>query len=277
MPVADMYPSLRGHIDLAFTTPDKATLTKCDVVFFATPHGVAMAQARELLAAGVKIIDLAADFRLQGHRSIREVVRHAPTCPDILREAVYGLPELNREASRRRASSAIPGCYPTSVQLGFAPLLKARPGRCDAPDRRLRVGRVGRRPQGRSRTCSSRRRPTTQGLRREGPPPRARDQRAIATRSPAQPEVQCIFVPHLVPIDPRHSFDAVRASDRQGPGYRSAGPVREASIEGETFVDVMPAGSHPETRSVRASKSRASPCTRPQPRHCRWCSSSRTT
>ncbi len=67
MPVADMFPSLRGHVDLAFSAPDKADLTQCDVVFFATPHGVAMAQAPELLAAGVKVIDLAADFRLQGH------------------------------------------------------------------------------------------------------------------------------------------------------------------------------------------------------------------
>ena len=64
MPVADMFPSLRGVISLAFTTPEKAKLTDCDVVFFATPHGVAMAQARELLAADVKVIDLAADFRL---------------------------------------------------------------------------------------------------------------------------------------------------------------------------------------------------------------------
>lgn len=105
LPVADMYPSLRGHVDLAFVTPD-AKLTECDVVFFATPHGVAMAQARELLAAGVKVIDLAADFRLQDTAVFEQWYGMPHSCPDILAEAVYGLPELNRRPSRRRASSA---------------------------------------------------------------------------------------------------------------------------------------------------------------------------
>ncbi|MFN3297485.1 Gfo/Idh/MocA family oxidoreductase, partial [Caldimonas sp.] len=101
MPVADMYPSLRGRVDLAFTTPDEARLNECDVVFFATPHGVAMAQARELLAAGVKIIDLAADFRLKDTAEFERWYGMPHACPDLLAEAVYGLPELHREAIRK--------------------------------------------------------------------------------------------------------------------------------------------------------------------------------
>ena len=101
MPVADMYPSLRGHVDLAFTTPDEALLADCDIVFFATPHGVAMSQARELLAAGTKIVDLAADFRLQDTAVFEKWYGMPHACPEILREAVYGLPELNRDALKK--------------------------------------------------------------------------------------------------------------------------------------------------------------------------------
>ncbi|OYW80119.1 MAG: N-acetyl-gamma-glutamyl-phosphate reductase, partial [Polynucleobacter sp. 32-46-5] len=90
MAVADMFPSLRGRIDLKFTTPDEAKLTECDVVFFATPHGVAMAQAKELLAANVKILDLAADFRLKDITEFSKWYGMEHGCPDILAEAVYG-------------------------------------------------------------------------------------------------------------------------------------------------------------------------------------------
>ena len=94
--VSDMYSSLRGHTELRFTTPDEAPLRECDVVFFATPHGVAMQQARDLLSAGVRIVDLAADFRLRDTATFERWYGMPHACPDILREAVYGLPELNR-------------------------------------------------------------------------------------------------------------------------------------------------------------------------------------
>ncbi|HTD05082.1 N-acetyl-gamma-glutamyl-phosphate reductase, partial [Undibacterium sp.] len=125
LPVADMYPSLRGRVDIAFSSPDKAKLTECDVVFFATPHGVAMAQAPALLAAGVKVIDLAADFRLQDVGQFEKWYGMPHSCTQILEEAVYGLPELNREAIRKARVIGNPGCYPTTMQLGFYPLLKA--------------------------------------------------------------------------------------------------------------------------------------------------------
>src|SRR5450830_1334521 len=125
LPVADMYPSLRGKVDLAFSAPDKANLTECDVVFFATPHGVAMAQAQELLVAGVKVIDLAADFRLQDVAQFEKWYGIPHTCTDVLKEAVYGLPELNRDAIKSARVIGNPGCYPTTMQLGYAPLLKA--------------------------------------------------------------------------------------------------------------------------------------------------------
>src|SRR5205823_13526395 len=114
-----------GRYDLAFVEPADADLAQCDVVFFATPHGVAMAQARELLAAGTRIIDLAADFRLRDPAVFAQWYGMPHACPDLLAEAVYGLPEMNREAIRKARIVGNPGCYPTAVQLGFLPLIEA--------------------------------------------------------------------------------------------------------------------------------------------------------
>ncbi len=126
MPVAEMFPSLRGRVDLCFSTPEDAKLTECDAVFFATPHGVAMAQAKELLAAGVKVLDLAADFRLKDTAEFEKWYGMPHACPEILAEAVYGLAEINREAIKKARVVGLAGCYPTSVQLGFAPLISPK-------------------------------------------------------------------------------------------------------------------------------------------------------
>src|SRR6478735_2055839 len=123
--VADMFPSLRGRYDLASVEPAAAHLDKCDVVFFATPHGVAMAQARELLGAGARIIDLAADFRLKDPAVFSQWYGMQHACTDLLEESVYGLPEVNRARIKKARIVGNPGCYHTAVQLGFLPLLEA--------------------------------------------------------------------------------------------------------------------------------------------------------
>ena len=125
LPVADMFPSLRGFVDLAFADPATADLSSCDVVFFATPHGVAMSQAQSLLKANVKVIDLAADFRLQDTAVFEKWYKMPHSCPNVLGEAVYGIPELNREQIKTAKVIGNPGCYPTTVILGLAPLLEA--------------------------------------------------------------------------------------------------------------------------------------------------------
>ena len=119
-----MYPNLRGRVKIAFSAPEKASLTDCDVVFFATPHGVAMAQAPELIAAGTRVIDLAADFRLQDIPTFERWYKIPHTCPEVLAESQYGLVELNREAISKARVIGNPGCYPTTVLLGLAPLLE---------------------------------------------------------------------------------------------------------------------------------------------------------
>ena len=252
MPVADMFPSLRGFVSLAFTTPERAKLNECDVVFFATPHGVAMAQARELLAAGVKVIDLAADFRIKDTAVFEKWYSMPHSCPEILEEAVYGLPEVNRETIRTARVIGLPGCYPTSMQLGYAPLLaQGRPLVNEAmliADCKSGVSGAGRKAEVHTLLAEAadnfkaygvkghRHLPeTTQGL------------QAIAGR-----KIGLTFVPHLVPMIRgihstlyAHILPEARNIDFQA--------LYENHYKGEHFVDVMPAGSHPETRSVRAS------------------------
>jgi len=264
MPVADMYPSLRGRTDLAFTKPDEARLGDCDVVFFATPHGVAMSQARDLLAAGVKIIDLAADFRLQDTAVFEKWYGMPHACPEILREAVYGLPELNREALKKARVVGNPGCYPTSVQLGFAPLLKER-GLVDEAHLIANcasgVSGAGRKAETHLLFGEASDNYKAYGVKGHRHGPEINEQlRRIADSA----DVQCIFVPHLIPIIRGiHSTLYARLTAKgQGADLQA---LFERFYEGETFVDVLPAGSAPETRSVRASNVARIAVHKPQP------------
>ncbi len=123
--VGQMFPSLRGHVDLAFVHPDQADLAACDLVFFATPNGIAMQQAQALLDAGERVIELAADFRIKDVAEWEKWYGMAHASPALVAEAVYGLPEVNREQIRNARLVANPGCYPTAVQLGFIPLIES--------------------------------------------------------------------------------------------------------------------------------------------------------
>ena len=256
MPVAEMYPSLRGRVDLAFSAPDEARLTQCDAVFFATPHGVAMTQAPELLAAGVKVIDLAADFRLQDTATFERWYGMAHTCPELLREAVYGLPELNREAIRDARVVGNPGCYPTSVQLGFAPLLRAQ-GLVEASHLIANcasgVSGAGRKAEVGSLFAEAADSFKAYGIKghRHGPEINEQLRRVVGVASD-DTSVHCIFVPHLIPIIRGIHSTLYARLTRQGQAT-DLQALYEEFYRGEPFVDVMPPGSAPETRSVRAS------------------------
>src|SRR5260221_3713450 len=123
--VSALFPSLRGRVPLAFSHPDQAELKKCDVVFFATPNGVAMGEARALLDAGVRVVDISADFRLKDVAEWERWYKVKHAAPELVAEAVYGLCEVNREKIRGARLVANPGCYPTSVTLGLLPLVEA--------------------------------------------------------------------------------------------------------------------------------------------------------
>ena len=252
VPVADMFPSLRGRVTLAFSAPEKARLTECDVVFFATPHGVAMAQAPALLAAGVKIIDLAADFRLQDRTEFEKWYGMPHACPELLEEAVYGLPEVNRAAIKQARIIGLPGCYPTSMQLGYAPLLaQDKPLVNEAAliaDCKSGVSGAGRKAEVATLLAEASDNFKAYGVAgHRHLPETIQGLQAIAGR-----KVGLTFVPHLVPmIRGIHStLYATILPEARDTDFQA---LYERHFEGERFVDVMPAGSHPETRSVRAS------------------------
>lgn len=249
--VADMFPNLRGHLDLEFTTPDQAPLTECDVVFFATPHGVAMSQARELLAAGVKVIDLAADFRLQDTAMFETWYKMPHACPDILAESAYGLPEVHRDAIRKASVVGNPGCYPTTIVLGLAPLLKPEV-LVDVSDiisdSKSGVTGAGRKAEVAtlfSEVSDSFKAYGVSGHRHH---PEIKAQLELLAGQP----VGLTFVPHLVPMV-RGMLSTIYV--------RLTGKALEMDLQhhfeqyykDSPFVDVMPSGSLPETRFVRAS------------------------
>jgi N-acetyl-gamma-glutamyl-phosphate reductase len=250
LPVADMFPSLRGHVDLAFSSPDKADLSKCDVVFFATPHGVAMAQAPELLAAGVKVIDLGADFRLKDQAAFEKWYKIPHTAPQLLEEAAYGLAELNREQIGKARLVANPGCYPTTMQLGFYPLLKAGvidPGYLIA-DAKSGVSGAGRKAEIGTLFSEASDNFKAYGVsgHRHTPETSAQLQRFTDRK------VRLIFTPHLVPmIRGMHSTLYARLTKDIDNAALQA--LFEQEYKDAPFVDVMPFGSHPETRSTRGS------------------------
>jgi N-acetyl-gamma-glutamyl-phosphate reductase len=250
LPVADMFPSLRGRVDLAFSSPDKADLSSCDVVFFATPHGVAMAQAPELLKAGVKVIDLAADFRIKDQATFEKWYKIPHTAPELLEEAVYGLVELNREDIKKARLIANPGCYPTTMQLGYYPLLKA--GVIDAgnliADCKSGVSGAGRKAEIGTLFSEASDNFKAYGVagHRHTPETSAQLQRYTGE------QVGLIFTPHLVPMI-RGMFSTLYARLTKDIDNESLQALFEAEYKDSSFVDVMPFGSLPETRSTRGA------------------------
>lgn len=250
VPVAQMFPNLRGHVDLAFSSPDKARLDTCDVVFFATPHGVAMSQARELLAAGVRIIDLAADFRLPDLTQFERWYKMPHACPDILEESVYGLSEINRERIAKARVVGNPGCYPTTVALGLAPVLKNGLVETTGIIADCKSGVSG---AGRKASVDTLFSEASDNFgayavagHRHGP-----EIETHLARIAGQP-VGVTFVPHLVPMI-RGMFSTLYLRVKPEASKQDFQTLYEQFYANEAFVDVMPAGSEPETRSVRAS------------------------
>ncbi|NJD07482.1 MAG: N-acetyl-gamma-glutamyl-phosphate reductase [Methylococcaceae bacterium] len=246
--VDELYPSLRGHVPGCFSEPSIEALTGCDVAFFATPNGTAMRMAEPLLAAGVRIIDLAADFRLRDPAEWERWYGEPHACPQRLPQAVYGLPEVNRAAIREARLVANPGCYPTAVQLGFLPLLEAGlvdTGRliADAKSGTSGAGRRAEIPMLLSETGESFKAYGVAGH-RHLPEIRQGLERA------AGGAVSLTFVPHLLPMI-RGIHATLYAELAGDPGDLAA--LYEARYRGEPFVDVLPFGSHPDTRSVRGS------------------------
>jgi N-acetyl-gamma-glutamyl-phosphate reductase len=247
MPVSQMFPNLRGFVELPFTHPDLANLKECDLVFFATPNGIAMQQVPDLLDAGVKVIDLAADFRLQDVGVWEKWYGMTHACPGLVGEAVYGLPEVNRTEIKSARLVANPGCYPTAVQLGFIPLLEAGVITTTSliADTKSGVSGAGRKAEIAALFTESADSLKAYGVGGHRHLPEITQGLARVKGSP----VGLTFVPHLTPmIRGIHATlygQLTRDLDLQA--------LFEERYQYEAFVDVMPANSHPETRSVRGS------------------------
>jgi N-acetyl-gamma-glutamyl-phosphate reductase len=254
MHVAHVFPNLINNnaLDLTFVAPTDNVFDNCDIVFFATPHGVAMEQADTLLKKEIRIIDLAADFRLQDTHVFAEWYKMEHTCPHILKQAVYGLPEINRDKIKDARVIGLPGCYPTAVQLGLAPVLRA--GLVDGlsliADCKSGISGAGRKAE-------------VNHLMAE-----ANDSfkaYAVDKGHRHQPEIQqglcdiakhkdihIDFIPHLVPmIRGIHATIYARIlPEAQNANFQS---LYENFYIAEPFVHVLPQGSHPQTRHVKGS------------------------
>jgi N-acetyl-gamma-glutamyl-phosphate reductase len=258
-PVTEVFPSLRGYTDLRFCDPDDAGLEGCDVVFAATPNGVAMTHARVLMDEGVRLIDLSADFRI---RDVSEWARwyqleHA--CPELVAEAVYGLPEINRERIRDARLVANPGCYPTSVILGLTPLLEE--GLVN-PKQLIADAKSGVSGAGRGASVSTLFCETSDSFKAYAAPGHRHlpEICQVLTGTAGEP-VGLTFVPHLVPMI--RGIESTLYGQLNDTSVDLTGLYQER-YAGEPFVDVMPEGSHPDTRSVRGSNTVRIACHRPQ-------------
>jgi len=247
MDVAQLFPSLRGRIELKFSDPAEANLDKCDVVFFATPNGIAMKQVPSLLDAGVRIIDLAADFRIKDIAVWEKWYGMPHACPELVAEAVYGLPEINRDRIKTARLIANPGCYPTAVQLGFLPLVESGAVDLDhlVADAKSGVSGAGRNAEIHTLFAEAADNFKAYGVSGHRHLPEIRQGLSQA----AKHSIGLTFVPHLTPmirgIHATLYAKLLKEVDLQA--------LYENRYVNEPFVDVLPAGSHPETRSVRGS------------------------
>ena len=247
LPVAEMFPSLRGYVDLKFSDPAQVDLSVCDVVFFATPNGIAMQQTRDLLAKGVRVIDLAADFRIKDIATWEKWYGMTHACPELVAEAVYGLPEINREKIKQAKLVANPGCYPTAVQLGFMPLLES--GAIDPTfliaDAKSGVSGAGRKAEVHALLAEAGDNFKAYAVSGHRHLPEI----SQGLKAMAKKEVDLTFTPHLLPMI--RGIHATLYAKLTKPVDLQK--LFEERYVNELFVDVLPKGSHPETRSVRGS------------------------
>jgi N-acetyl-gamma-glutamyl-phosphate reductase len=248
-PVSALFPNLRGIVELVFSEPTIANLKDCDVVFFATPHGVAQGLVPEILAAGIRVIDLSADFRIRDIDIWEKWYAQKHAAPDLVAQAVYGLPEFNRSAIKAAKLIACPGCYPTSVQLGLKPLLES--GSIDVSDiiANSASGVSGAGKQANVANLLSEISDSFKAYGASGHRHQPEIEQGLADM--AGEPVGLTFVPHLLPII-RGIHSTLYADLKQDIDVQA---LFEQHYASEPFVDVLEPDSYPETRTVRGSNS----------------------
>lgn len=249
--VADMFSGLRGYTDVRFSVPDVNALSKCDLVFFATPNGTAMQMVPALIEKGVRVIDLAADFRLKDPQDWQQWYGCEHACTDLLKEAVYGLPEVNRAQLQNARLVANPGCYPTATTLGFLPLIESGLLATDSLIADCKSGASG---AGREAKVASLFAEVSDSFKAYAVPghrhlPEITQNLTELAPDGSQP-INLTFVPHLLPT--LRGINATLYAELTQTD-QDLQQIFEQRYASEPFIDVLPAGSHPETRSVRGS------------------------
>ncbi len=249
--VSDLYSNLRGFMDIQFTEPDVKALKNCDLVFFATPNGVAMKMVPELIEAGVKVIDLAADFRIKDIAVWEQWYGMTHACPNYVAQAVYGLPEINREAIKQARLIANPGCYPTAVQLGFLPLLENQLINTDflVADCKSGVSGAGRGANVGTLLCEASESFKAYAVSGHRHLPEIKQGLELEHKS----AVDLTFVPHLTPMIRGIEATLYAKVKTDTASIEEIQNLFEQRYQDEPFVDVLPSGSHPETRMVKGS------------------------
>ena len=248
-PVADLYPNLRQHCDLVFEEPTPKKISLLDVVFFATPHGVAQSMMTDIAKHDVVVIDLSADFRIRDQSVWGAWYQQPHGAPALIKEAVYGLPEFNRKKIRTADIIACPGCYPTSIQLGLKPLLEQGVIELDNIIANSASGVTG---AGRSAKVANLFTEVHDSFKAYGSAGHRHLPEIKQGLSDMAGElVDITFVPHLLPISRGiHSTIFVRLTRNV-----DVHKLFSDAYADEPFVDVLPLGSHPETRSVKGTNS----------------------
>ncbi|MBC6427931.1 MAG: N-acetyl-gamma-glutamyl-phosphate reductase [Cellvibrionales bacterium] len=254
-PVAECFPSLRGHCDLVFCAPEEIDFAAVDLVFFATPHGVAQASVPQALAAGARVIDLSADFRLRDPALWQRWYGQPHQCPELLAEAVYGLPEIARAEIAKARLVACPGCYPTAIQLGLLPLLR-RNNPPHPPPINLQTlianaasGVTGAGRQAKVDNLFAELADSFKAYAVAGH--RHLPEIEQGLQDLARAPVALTFVPHLLPVN-RGILATIYADLAPG----TAADVRQLydnAFAAEPFVDLLPPGQQPSLRAVRGT------------------------
>lgn len=252
-PLAQVYPAFTGVTDLAYTTHDDPALYSCDVVFLATPHTVAMKSAPGLLEAGVTVIDLSADYRLHDQATYEAWYKVEHTSPELLDQATFGLPELNRaafaQAAERYAQGsavlvACAGCYPTATSLAAAPVVELSQGVVVA-DAISGVSGAGRSATARTHFVSANENFEAYGVTSHRHTPEIEQILGIPGR--------LIFTPHLAPASRGLLSTVTLQLNDEARASQTAESIHRRYVQtyaDSPFVEVLPLGQQPKTSSV---------------------------
>ncbi|SMN00925.1 N-acetyl-gamma-glutamyl-phosphate reductase [uncultured Candidatus Thioglobus sp.] len=247
--VDDFFPSLAGQTELVFTAPDDAILESCEVIFFATPHGVAMKNAGKFIEKGIKVIDLGPDFRLQDKAEYEKWYGLENFQSELLASSVYGLSEINRQKIKQAKLIGNPGCFPTTVLLALKPLIENN--LIDLSniivDSKTGVSGAGRGANQAMLLCEASESVKAYGVSGHRHYPEIKQELSLLAGGKT---IGLTFVPHLVPmIRGMESTIYVDLLD----GDTDVQSILETTYKDEHFVTVLSAGTVPETRNVKSS------------------------